>query len=120
MKKDSLLKIGLIIGLVYAVFVVSALVAFNVRLEASDPETIGTGLLLPILLAQIVPCLLIYLISAAPSTIILFRAKDKSKTFLSEKKWRLTYKANCLILMLNIIMLVKPIIFLPFALSALT
>jgi len=116
MKKDLLLKIGQVLGLVYVVVMIFIFVTYKESLTTTDSEAIGFGFFLMTMSMQVIAAILVYLVMVVPSTVTIFRTKDKSQTMLFDKKWRIVFWINCAILVSNIILFILPTLIVPFVL----
>lgn len=94
MNKERYLKVGLSLGPVLSGLIIFVLFSFVHASWTSDDEVIGYGMLLPLFIVQLVPLLLIYALTTLVATFILYRQKDKTKSFTFQGFWKGMYELN--------------------------
>lgn len=102
-----------VVGLFFGLLSIIASLLASQQLSSVNTEVIGSGILGLAYSLGIVFCIIVYALTGATSTVLIFKEKNKHTSFRSSKLWKSIYYLNILISLLFIVLfLIIPIIFL--------
>jgi len=107
------MKVIQVVGLLFGLFGIISSILASQQFNSVNIEAIGSGILGLAYSLGIVFCIIVYALTGAISTVLIFKEKNKYTSFRSSKFWKSIYYLNILIsLLLIVFFLVIPITFL--------